>query len=103
MRNVNNPLKNLVILLVVAGLFLAPATALGADDPQHDQSLRKGEHGQPLDPAQFGHPLVRRAYEVAHEIPWVLDSIYCYCRCKENPNVRHISLLSCYTDLHAAS
>jgi hypothetical protein len=39
---------------------------------------------------------------VAREIPWVLDSIYCYCFCEESPAFRHKSLLSCYTDDHAA-
>jgi hypothetical protein len=95
--------RNLLILLVAAGLFLAPAPALAVDDAQLDQSLREGENRPTLDPAQFGHPLVRQAYQAAKEIPWVLDSIYCYCRCKENPNFRHKSLLSCYVDLHASA
>lgn len=91
-------------MLVAASLFLAPvAPAIAAEDGQLDQSLREGEHRQTLDPAQFGHPLVKKAYQAAREIPWVLDSIYCYCRCKENPNFRHKSLLSCYVDLHAAA
>ncbi|MEE8483300.1 MAG: PCYCGC motif-containing (lipo)protein, partial [Nitrospinota bacterium] len=28
---------------------------------------------------------------------------YCYCRCKENPRFRHKTLLTCYTDEHAAN
>ena len=26
---------------------------------------------------------IRRAYEIAREIPEVLDRLYCYCRCRE--------------------
>ncbi len=67
-----------------------------------DQTLRKGESRATLDPARFSDPMVRKAYQAAKEIPWVLDSIYCYCRCEESPVFRHKSLLSCYVDNHAA-
>ncbi len=67
-----------------------------------DQSLRKGETRETLEPSIFRDPMIREAYRVAKEIPWVLDSIYCYCQCKESPVFRHKSLLSCYVDDHAA-
>ncbi len=41
------------------------------------------------------------AYRVAREIPDVLDQMYCYCGCDKS--VGHVSLLSCYTDSHAAT
>lgn len=67
-----------------------------------DESLRKGETRQTLDPFIFKDPMIRDAYKVAKEIPWVLDSIFCYCYCEESPVFRHKSLLSCYVDDHAA-
>lgn len=67
-----------------------------------DESLRKGETRATLDPGQFNDARVKEAYRVAKEIPWVLDSIYCFCMCKESPTFRHKSLLSCYVDNHAA-
>lgn len=67
-----------------------------------DESLRKGETRTTLDPGQFTEARVKEAYKVAKEIPWVLDSIYCFCMCKESPAFRHKSLLSCYVDTHAA-
>ena len=82
--------------------------AVGVDAAQKqgavpkDQSLRKGETRATLNPAQFNDVRVKEAYQVAKEIPWVLDSIYCFCMCKESPNFRHKSLLSCYVDNHAA-
>ncbi len=67
-----------------------------------DQSLRMGETRETIEPSIFRDPMIREAYRVAKEIPWVLDSIYCYCYCKESPVFKHKSLLSCYVDDHAA-
>lgn len=97
----------IVVALLVfwsAAFFLVSSTR--AEIPQqpdrYDASLRKGESRETLDPAQFEDPKIRKAYQVAQDIPWVLDSIYCFCYCHESPAFRHTSLLSCYVDLHAA-
>ena len=45
---------------------------------------------------------VSAVYKWAAEIPEVFDSLYCYCKCKENPRFKHKTLLTCYTDTHAA-
>ena len=53
-----------------------------------------------LDPARF----VGKAaltHQIAREIPDVLDQLYCYCECDKHAG--HKSLLSCYTDGHAAT
>ena len=42
-----------------------------------------------------------KAYQVAHDMPEVLDQLYCYCECDKHSG--HRSLLSCYTDHHAAN
>jgi hypothetical protein len=53
-----------------------------------------------LDPARFvGKPA--QAHRVARAIPDVLDDLYCYCECDKS--IGHTSLLSCYTDGHAAT
>lgn len=105
-----SPAKKLVIgaaalaLAVVIGLvaFESGGQVATGKVAEVDESLRRGETRQTLNPSLFRHPTVRSAYEVAREIPWVLDSIYCYCFCEENPSFRHKSLLSCYVDNHAA-
>ncbi|MBI5681599.1 MAG: hypothetical protein HZC45_00235 [Deltaproteobacteria bacterium] len=61
--------------------------------------LRGGETSPTLSPVKFTGRTAK-AYQIAKEIPEVLDSLYCYCRCKEN--FGHKSLLSCYVDDHAA-
>ena len=53
-----------------------------------------------LDPAQFVGKAAE-AHRVAREIPDVLDQLYCYCGCDKHQG--HKSLLSCYTDGHAAT
>jgi hypothetical protein len=53
-----------------------------------------------LDPARFvGKAAV--THRIAREIPEVLDRLYCYCECDKS--IGHKSLLSCYTDGHAAT
>lgn len=78
------------------------AVAKGEPAPK-DESLRRGETRETLNPEMFSHPQIRAAYAAAKEIPWVLDSIYCFCYCEESPVFRHKSLLSCYVDQHAAA
>ena len=100
-------MKISVLRLLVLPLLLV-LFSVGAEGAQKqgaapkDESLRKGETKATLDPGKFNDARVKEAYRVAKEIPWVLDSIYCYCMCKESPTFRHKSLLSCYVDNHAA-
>lgn len=101
--------RSLIALLVIMiSASIVPVSIPGlvgkaeAKQTVKDESLRKGEKRPTLDPRYFNNPKVRKAYQVARDIPWVLDSIYCYCYCKESPTFRHISLLSCYVDTHAA-
>ncbi len=53
-----------------------------------------------LDPERFVGK-AKLAHEVARDIPDVLDQLYCYCECDKQ--FGHKSLLSCYTDGHAAT
>jgi hypothetical protein len=95
--------RTLAVLFAVFFVFAMGAEAAQKAAPaQKDESLRKGETRATLDPMLFSDPTVRKAYQAAKEIPWVLDSIYCYCRCAESPAFRHKSLLSCYVDKHAS-
>lgn len=90
------------IVTMVVVLVAVTANATFAQTQTKDQSLRRGETRATLAPAMFNEARVRQAYQVAKDIPWVLDSIYCYCYCEESPTFRHKSLLSCYVDNHAA-
>lgn len=53
-----------------------------------------------LDPAGFTGKAAL-AYQVAREIPHVLDQLQCYCACRSQYG--HVSLLSCYVDGHGST
>jgi len=93
----------LISLLIMTAILFAVFTSNAmAQKSVKDESLRRGETRATLEPNMFGDPRIKKAYQVAKEIPWVLDSIYCYCMCEESPVFKHKSLLSCYVDNHAA-
>lgn len=75
------------------GMRASPAPALRA-------SGLPRETRPTLDPDRFVGK-ARLGHQVAREIPEVLDQLYCYCYCDRT--VGHRSLLSCYTDGHAAT
>ena len=58
-----------------------------------------GERRPTLDPALFTG-VVQRGYQIAREIPQVLDQLYCWCKCVEDHG--HKSNLSCFAESHAA-
>jgi hypothetical protein len=96
MRKQNTVLFVLLLFpLIFVGLSVEQVHAA-----KKDESLRRGETRATLDPNMFSDPATRQAYQIARDIPWVLDSIYCYCHCEESAG--HKSLLSCYVDTHAA-
>ena len=92
-----------VAVLLVAGAlggWLAWPVSPGRPAAPAADSAARRESRPTLDPALFvGKAKV--AYEVAREIPDVLDRLYCYCGCDRS--VGHRSLLSCYTDNHGAT
>jgi hypothetical protein len=74
----------------------APALSSGTIVP----AVLRRETRPTLDPERFVGK-ARLAHQVAREIPDVLDRLYCYCECDKH--MGHKSLLSCYTDGHAAT
>lgn len=84
------------ILLLALGLVLSVVSCGSRTDVK---SLRGGETRPTLSPSDFTGETAR-AYQIAREIPEVLDSLYCYCDCEKH--FSHKSLLTCYVDEHAA-
>lgn len=95
-------MKRFLSFFLVLSISIGIANFTYAQKKEIDQSLRMGETRATLDPNLFRDPMIKEAYRVAKEIPSVLDSIYCFCYCKESPVFKHKSLLSCYVDNHAA-
>jgi hypothetical protein len=44
----------------------------------------------------------KAAYGVAARIPATIDRLQCFCECAESPQFHHKTLLTCFTDSHAA-
>ncbi len=98
------------VVLVVGGIVLAwraqtPAPPGAPGGPplsavQAVPAVARRETRPTLDPALFVGKAAL-AHRVAREIPDTLDQLYCYCECDKH--VGHKSLLSCYTDGHAAT
>lgn len=98
-----------LIALVVVGLALAwraqapPRMATTGSAPSPGAvvpAVARRETRPTLDPALFVGKAAL-AHQIAREIPDVLDQLYCYCECDKHTG--HKSLLSCYTDGHAAT
>ena len=91
-------------VLLVGWLVGSPVDPSDADDflkgarPSSSRYVRR-EKKPPLSPARYVGQTAR-AYQIAREIPDVLDQLYCYCECDKH--LGHKSLLSCFTDDHGA-
>jgi hypothetical protein len=92
------------ILVLTGAYFLYQGEKSPTQSPEFTElkkeNLNLEEKNPTLSPARFTGK-VRRAYEIAREIPEVLDRLYCYCRCREN--FAHKNLLSCFIDTHAST
>ncbi|MFN7649377.1 MAG: CYCXC family (seleno)protein [Acidobacteriota bacterium] len=53
-----------------------------------------------LDPKSFTDPIIRKAYQVAKEIPEILAQQPCYCYCDRSAG--HKGLLDCFRDNHSS-
>jgi hypothetical protein len=63
------------------------------------------EKGAVLDPSLFERGYERDvplAYAAARKYPDLIDRIHCFCECKENQREHHKTLLTCFTNQHAA-
>ena len=92
----------LVLLVLGGGVLLfrsASEVRVGSPPSSGGATVRK-EMRPTLSPALFVGKTAR-AHQIALEIPGVLDQLYCYCECDKHKG--HKSLLSCYTDGHAAT
>ena len=103
--------------LTAGSLVVAAALAAGAApgrQPTPQKAAQQGtacsscvEKRPVLEPGRFANakiyePEVVPAYKVAQRIPATLDRLHCFCECAENTQLRHKTLLTCFTDEHAA-
>jgi hypothetical protein len=95
--------------------LLLPLAAIGTSDKSAPAKVSQKpasapcpaclEKGAVLDPDQFTQgyePDVRLSYAAAKKYPDLIDRIHCFCECKESKREHHKTLLTCFTNLHAA-
>jgi hypothetical protein len=99
-------------LLVTAALLACVAASAVSPKPKPTaaasttNSCASCKERRPILPAEKfakSEPEVAQGYAIANKYPETLDKIHCFCECAESPMFRHKTLLTCFTDLHAAS
>ncbi|MDH4127960.1 MAG: PCYCGC domain-containing protein [Spirochaetota bacterium] len=121
--NLNNKCQYKLLLGKQKSIFILIITLLfivfgGCNKNEHKLDLTKSSHPKVYpkaiggetratlapetfsDKSRYGN--AEFAYKIAKEIPHILDKIFCYCYCQDNPSFKHKSLLTCYVDDHAA-
>ena len=98
-------IQSLVIAaLVVVGCNRADSSrepeAASPSQPSVVAAPDAGATNKVLDAAGFQDARVRDANTAAKKYAHVLESIYCYCRCKEN--IGHRALVECFETEHAS-
>jgi len=114
--------QGLLALVVVSGMVYAliprdegSATGSGGDfraveETSNNPLLRnrlvlpaRPQNPRPyiLSPASFPEPEVQRSYQVARDIPEVLEYMPCYCGCYASSG--HRNNLDCFKDNHGAT
>ena len=75
----------------------APAPTNGCD-----VCLEKSPLQSPSKYAGWNDTDVKKSYEAARKYPATIDILHCFCECAESPREHHKSLLTCFTNDHAA-
>jgi hypothetical protein len=103
MPNIRSTPAIRVVVMVMAGLVLvlglAATRAANAHHPAPRAGLTAADVESPLRYA--GYPRIAEVYEMAAQIPQVLDGLYCHCDCSKHSD--HRSLLTCFQDDHGAA
>ena len=83
----------------------AQTASSGTDSTLRDRLVLPAEPKSPrpitLSPTGFSDPEVVRSYQVARDIPEILEHMPCYCGCYGSSG--HRNNLDCYTDNHGAT
>ncbi|GBE03239.1 MAG TPA: hypothetical protein ENH45_05365 [Nitrospirae bacterium] len=91
-----------VVVAVVAVLAISGNLPFTGAEKETGKSFNlSGKETRPvLDPAQFTGQ-TRMAYAAAKEYADMLNEVFCYCYCDEEP-FNHSTLLSCFATEHGA-
>ena len=95
------PVLIVMITVIGIGVFAFLSNGISQELTMADMPALKGGENKPnVTPSRY-RGKTASAYNVALKNRDVLDYMYCYCNCKQS--IGHKSLLSCFTDDHAAN
>ena len=90
-----------VVMVLSAAVLIFQRHSVSGDAPVIVPTGRS-DASAVLDPMSFHDMGQQHAYTVAHEIPAVLNQLYCWCHCRESTIFHHRSLLECFESDHAS-
>jgi len=93
--------QNLVLGIVAIAVMalIAWVSLRGTNDPA-DESAAAAKSADVLSPTIFGDEKTRAAYQVAKDIPEVLEQLPCFCGCMTS--FGHKNNLFCFKDQHGS-
>ena len=95
--NKQNLVLGILALAIMAGI--AWVSLRGTNEPVEDSASLKS--AEVLSPTVFGDERTRAAYQVAKDIPEVLEQLPCFCGCMTG--FGHKNNLFCFKDQHGAA
>ena len=87
------------VLVLGAGLVVALVFFFPKSEPWGLPAIPANPRPATLSPSLFSGEAAR-AYQIAQEVPELLERMPCYCGCYVSPG--HRNNLDCYTDRHGA-
>ena len=95
------PVLIVAVTIIGIGIFAFMGSGNSQELTMADMPALKGGESKPnITPSRY-RGRTASAYGVAIKYKDVLDYMFCYCNCKQS--IGHKSLLSCFTDDHAAN
>ncbi len=95
------PVLIVAVTIIGIGVFAFMGSGVSQELSMADMPALKGGESKPnVSPSRY-RGRTASAYGVAIKSRDVLDYMFCYCNCKQS--IGHKSLLSCFTDDHAAN
>lgn len=95
------PILIVAVTIIGIAIFAFMGTGVSQELTMADMPALKGDENKPNVPPSRYRGRTASSYNVAIKHRDVLDYMYCYCNCKQS--IGHKSLLSCFTDDHAAN
>lgn len=97
--NKQNVILGIAAVAIIAGIAWVSLT--GTSDTPESTATAAAKSAEVLSPTLFSDERTRAAYQVAKDIPEVLEQLPCFCGCMTN--FGHKNNLFCFKDQHGSA